>query len=555
MTTRSERRASRPSAQALGTSSSTTWSDGMLRPNVAHRPSVTLERRGSPCSSTGAAPIRRSANDGASRHTPYMTAAPATTNATMPKISETAAQKRAPNSSAGTTAVQAHSTIARRRLAATSPGRISGAPRLGSTWSGLDVDGREWTARVAERLAGDRGASLPLSVARSRPGAVAPGPKTAGRRRPGPSCVRWHRRSLAAATAAAAGPLRPPEFRAAASRAPAACGAVAVPVAVPVAVATAVAHRHHPGEAATIAGGFGRVALIGHDAPGVPLSIGHEPPGCRASGSAIAEMPALFKTKKWAGADPPSAVGSDRPGVHVDVALGERLHRPAAGVLDRRLARLGRRLPAPLDGVGQRGAERPGQGGDVAGGHQRGVPARRRAVALDVGCHDRRSRPPSPRAAPCRRTRRAATGRTGRRPPPGGRPPPRRSAGPATAPGPTRGAGAAAPRSPGRRPPPTGRRRARPSRTHRGARAGPCAVRGARGTGRSGRPCSSCTGSADSKRCMSTPLNSTSNVPPLERTPVSRAASETATLICSRLPTSSARGLSGVTHRLTPARW
>ena len=38
-------------------------------------------------------------------------------------------------------------------------------------------------------------------------------------------------------------------------------------------------------------------------------------------------------------------------------------------------------------------------------------------------------------------------------------------------------------------------------------------------------------GSADSKRCMSTPLNSTSNSPPLERTPVSRAASETATLI------------------------
>ena len=36
----------------------------MLRPKVAHKPSVTLDRRGSSCSSTGTAPMRRSAKDG-----------------------------------------------------------------------------------------------------------------------------------------------------------------------------------------------------------------------------------------------------------------------------------------------------------------------------------------------------------------------------------------------------------------------------------------------------------------------------------------------------------
>ena len=52
----------------------------MLKPKVAHRPSVTLESRRSSCSSIGSAPIRLSAMDGASRHSPNITAAPATTN-------------------------------------------------------------------------------------------------------------------------------------------------------------------------------------------------------------------------------------------------------------------------------------------------------------------------------------------------------------------------------------------------------------------------------------------------------------------------------------------
>ena len=54
---------------------------------------------------------------------------------------------------------------------------------------------------------------------------------------------------------------------------------------------------------------------------------------------------------------------------------------------------------------------------------------------------------------------------------------------------------------------------------------------------------------------MSTPLNNTSKGPRPERKPVSRAASETATLISIRRPTSAASGLSNGTHRLTPARW
>ena len=69
-----------------------------------------------------------------------------------------------------------------------------------------------------------------------------------------------------------------------------------------------------------------------------------------------------------------------------------------------------------------------------------------------------------------------------------------------------------------------------------------------------GRHSSSRTGRAAAKRSTSTPLNSTSNSPPPERRPVSLAASETATLTCSRRPTSSANGFSTGTHRLTPAR-
>ena len=54
----------------------------MLNPKVAHRPSVTFESRRSSCSWIGTAPIRLRANDGASRHSPNITAAPATTNTT-----------------------------------------------------------------------------------------------------------------------------------------------------------------------------------------------------------------------------------------------------------------------------------------------------------------------------------------------------------------------------------------------------------------------------------------------------------------------------------------
>ena len=72
--------------------------------------------------------------------------------------------------------------------------------------------------------------------------------------------------------------------------------------------------------------------------------------------------------------------------------------------------------------------------------------------------------------------------------------------------------------------------------------------RGGPGTGRSGR--SDGTGSASANRSMSTPLKSTSYSPLLERSAVSRAASETATRTCSRDPT---RYTSGLSTRDPPA--
>src|ERR1700733_7558532 len=111
----------------------------MPRPNVAHRPSVTFHRRVSSCSSMGRAPIRLSATDGAMRHNTYITAAPATTRATMPTMMETVTARSAPSNSAGRTADTAHSEMTRRRLAATSAGKTWGAPSVGRTstgWSG-----------------------------------------------------------------------------------------------------------------------------------------------------------------------------------------------------------------------------------------------------------------------------------------------------------------------------------------------------------------------------------------------------------------------------------
>ncbi len=80
--------------------------------------------------------MRLSAKDGASRHSPNITAPPATTNNTAPTMKESVTPTSAPSSSAGSTAARAHSVMARRRLAATSAGKIWGAPRVGSTYSG-----------------------------------------------------------------------------------------------------------------------------------------------------------------------------------------------------------------------------------------------------------------------------------------------------------------------------------------------------------------------------------------------------------------------------------
>ena len=128
----------------------------MLKPKVAQRPSVTFQRRVSSCSSMATAPIRFRATDGASRHTAYITAAPATTNTTTPTIMESVTHTSAPSNSAGSTAATAHNVRARRRLAATSAGKTWGAPRVGRTWSGSSGGG-------GARATADRGG--PLRVA------------------------------------------------------------------------------------------------------------------------------------------------------------------------------------------------------------------------------------------------------------------------------------------------------------------------------------------------------------------------------------------------------
>ena len=103
----------------------------MRRPKVAHNPSVTLKSRGLSRSESCTAPTCRNATPGATRHSAYASATSTTTSATMPITSETTTPSTTPITTAGSTAASAHRTMAWRRLAVTSSGRISVAPETG----------------------------------------------------------------------------------------------------------------------------------------------------------------------------------------------------------------------------------------------------------------------------------------------------------------------------------------------------------------------------------------------------------------------------------------
>ncbi len=101
----------------------------MARPKVAHRPSVTLKSRGSSSSSTGTAPIRFIAIDGAARQSPYMTAAPTTTKATTPSTMFRETPRSTPIRIAGTAAVRRR--CARPGVGSTPPRPARPGPRRG----------------------------------------------------------------------------------------------------------------------------------------------------------------------------------------------------------------------------------------------------------------------------------------------------------------------------------------------------------------------------------------------------------------------------------------
>ena len=223
----------------------------MLRPKVAQRPSVTLKRRGSSCSSIGTAPIRLRAIDGASRHSAYITrGAGDDEHDDADDDGERHPAQRAEQQRGNDGRTPRTSVMARRRLAATSAGKTWGAPRLGCDIERLERRG--WR----QRDGGPRRPAAARAGARARTGCRRLCPARPCARRcpppPWPLPLRCPLAGTAARCRRRCGRLPPPDRRrrstAAAGRRPVAI-AVAVPVAVPVAVApaaAAAARRHSP---------------------------------------------------------------------------------------------------------------------------------------------------------------------------------------------------------------------------------------------------------------------------------------------------------------------